>query len=109
MNIIDDKVKIRVSAGGAWEGHVVYHAIHPRDKNIRNSSSNIDEVIQFCKTNSLEMDQNFVKVVENKLMYIQGEGYRVSPEHIEEYAAISSASKYLKDNFGEYYMTVDDL
>lgn len=104
-----ETVKIRVHAGGGWEGHVVYTAINPSDKTDRISSSNLEEVIQFCEKRNLKMDEKFKALVHKHLVLEHKTGLVIPHDQIEQNTPISSATNYLKKYFSEYIMTVDDL
>lgn len=93
-------VKMKIHAGGAWEGHVVYNAEHPQNPEIRSLSSNIDEVIDFCEKNKLLIDEKFIELVKKNLIFETGTGYRIAPEHLDDSAIITSAGKYLRTVFG---------
>jgi hypothetical protein len=96
-------VLIKVHAGGAWEGHIVYTAMHPLYNDVCITSSSIDEVIQFCKKNTLEMDDVFINLVKKTLVFNSSYGYIVPPEFIDDSFPISSASQFLKTYFKSYY------
>lgn len=97
------KVLIKIYAGGAWEGHVAYSAIHPTDYNIQTSSSSIEEIITFCQKHNLLMDEDFTRLVKNTLSFSADKGFTIPLEYIDENSPISSASKFLKSNFPSYY------
>lgn len=93
-------VKMNIHAGGAWEGHVVYVATHPQHSHLKNTSSNLDEVIAFCEKHDLLVDERFMELVKRKLVFETGKGFVISPEFLDERAIITSASKYLRETFG---------
>lgn len=98
-----NKVIIKIYAGGAWEGHVCYNAINPLDQSIQNSSSSIEEVLHFCDKHNLMMDEDFLLLVKQNLIFDNSHGLIIPPEHIDEKLPISSASQYLKTIFKNYY------
>lgn len=95
-------VKIRVHAGGGWEGHVVYTAINPNNESELWMSSNIEEVKIFCEKHNLVMDENFESLVKQFLQFNSKYGYIVPLQYIDEYKPISSCSSYLKKTFSDY-------
>jgi hypothetical protein len=112
-------VKMKVWAGGGWEGHIVYGAEHPDNKEIHNSSSNLTEVAQFCEKNDLEQDENFQKLINQLLsqsfLIWQSETTQgvelqrnvgiitINPKYIDEHQPITSASRFLRTHFKDYY------
>lgn len=96
-------VKMKVHAGGGWEGHVVFTAINPDNPEDQSMSSNLEEVKQFCKKRNLEEDKEFESLVKKHLSYEQGTGLVIPTKEIDEHKPVSSASAYLKKHFSRYY------
>jgi len=99
-NTKNSTVKMTIHAGGAWEGHVVYTAIHPRNPEISSASSNLEEVVQFCDKHDLLMDEQFVELVKKSLIFETGKGYVIAPDNLDPSIIITSAGRYLKSVFG---------
>lgn len=96
------KVKMNIYAGGGWEGHVVYKAIHPTLPEITEVSSSLESIVDFCSEYFLEMDEDFVSLVKKHLAYQQQYGLVVPNEYIDENQPISSANRYLIKHFLTY-------
>lgn len=95
-------VKMKIHAGGGWEGHVVYTGIHPDNPDITHMASNLDEIRDFCKKHKLIVDKEFENLVLKKLSYEHRKGFVIPTEFIEESAPITSAWTFLKINFPNY-------
>lgn len=96
-------VKMKVHAGGGWEGHVVFTAINPDQESDSLMASNMREIYAFCKKRDLQMDPNFEELVKRHLSFNSEDGLVVPIDQIDEVSPISSASRYLKQHFSAYY------
>jgi hypothetical protein len=102
-------VKMKVWAGGGWEGHIVYGAEHPDNKEIHNSSSNLTEVAQFCEKNDLDqlLSQSFLIWQSETTQGVELQRnvgiITINPKYIDEHQPITSASRFLRTHFKDYY------
>jgi hypothetical protein len=72
-----NKVKIKIYAGGGWEGHVVYYIEHPNNSSCYDRVSSVEEIKNFCIKNELLIDEIFLELV-RKYLYFDKKYYILS-------------------------------
>jgi hypothetical protein len=96
-------VKMKVHAGGGWEGHVVFTSTNPDNPEDYLMASNMAEIVAFCQKRKLAMDPKFEALIQKHLSYEHKMGLVIPIQEIDDNLPISSASKYLKTYFADYY------
>lgn len=101
--VMKNMVKMKVHAGGGWEGHIVFTAINPFNEEDQHMSSNLEEVKAFCEKRNLVMNENFMALVSKHLSFSQDSGIVIPVAEIDDNRPITSATNFLKKYFADFY------